>query len=77
MRLRCYKCCKIRLINFDRNQLPSDILEYFITQEDIVAQELMDMLLLNYLDKHDAGNTTAAALVKGGIDVVCAPVLHR
>ena len=56
---------------------PSDILEYFIPKEDIVAGGLMDMLLINYLDKHDAVNTTAEALVKGGVDVVCAPALHR
>jgi hypothetical protein len=30
----------------------------------------------NYLDKHDALNRTAAALVKAGIDVVCAGNLH-
>ena len=56
---------------------PSDILDYFISKEDIVAQGLMDALEINYLDKHDSTNKTADALVKGGVDVICAPKLHR
>ena len=56
---------------------PSDILDYFINKEDIVAQGLMDALEINYLDKHDSTNKTADALVKGGVDVICAPKLHR
>jgi hypothetical protein len=51
---------------------PSDILEYFLTKEEIVSQGLMDSLQRNYLDKHDAVNCTAEALVKAGIGVVCA-----
>ncbi len=56
---------------------PSDILDYFLSKEDILARGLMDSLEQNYLDKHDALNRTAAALVKAGIDVVCANNLHR
>lgn len=56
---------------------PSDILEYFLSKEEIVAQGLMDALERSYLDKHDALNRTADALVKSGVDVVCAWNLHR
>jgi hypothetical protein len=37
----------------------------------------MDAMQLNYLDKHDAVNRTAEALVKAGIGVVCAWNLHN
>jgi hypothetical protein len=37
----------------------------------------MDAMLLNYLDKHDAVNRTAEALVKAGVGVVCAWHLHK
>jgi hypothetical protein len=47
-----------------------------MTKEDIVSAGLMGALEQNYLDKHDALNHTAAALVKAGIDVVCAKNLH-
>ena len=56
---------------------PSDILEYFLTKEDIVKSGLMDKLQLNYIDKHDSLNLTAEALTKAGIAVVAAPNLHR
>ncbi len=56
---------------------PSDILEYFLTKEEIVSRGLMNDLERNYLDKHTALNRTADALVKSGIDVVCASNLHR
>ena len=56
---------------------PSDILEYFLSKEDIVKSGLMDKLQLNYIDKHDSLNLTAEALTKAGIAVVAAPNLHR
>jgi len=56
---------------------PSDILEYFLPKEEILSQGLMDALLRNYLDKHDAVNHTADALVKAGIGVMCAWHLHK
>ncbi len=56
---------------------PSDILEYFLSKEEIVSQGLMDALERSYLDKHDALNRTADALVKSGVDVVCAWNLHK
>jgi len=56
---------------------PSDILDYFMPKEEIVAKGLMDAMLRNYLDKHDAVNRTADALAKAGIGVVCAWNLHK
>ena len=56
---------------------PSDILDYFMPKEEIIAKGLMDAMLLNYLDKHDAVNRTADALSRAGIGVVCAWNLHK
>ncbi len=56
---------------------PSDILDYFMPKEEILKQGLMDAMEQNYLDKHDAVNSTADALTMAGIDVVCAWNLHR
>ncbi len=58
-------------------QHPSDILEYFLPKEEILSQGLMQSLERNYLDKHDALNRTAEALVKAGVGVVCARYLHK
>ena len=55
---------------------PSDVLEYFLSKDEIEAKGLMEALQVNYLDKHDALNRTAAALVRAGIAVVAAPLLH-
>jgi hypothetical protein len=55
---------------------PSDILDYFVPQSEIEAKGLMPAMLTNYLDKHDAVNRTAAALLRAGIGVVAAPLLH-
>ena len=55
---------------------PSDILDYFLSKKDIEKLGLMDHMERNYLDKHDAVNRTAGALLKAGIGVVCAENLH-
>ncbi len=55
---------------------PSDILEYFMPKEDILEKDLMADLERSYLDKHDALNKTAQALIKHGIGVICAGRLH-
>ena len=55
---------------------PSDILEYFLTKDQVLSMDLMDALTRNYLDKHDAVNKTAEALVKAGIGVIRASRLH-
>ena len=59
-----------------KREHPSNILEYFMTKEDIINQGMMETLELNYLDKQDAVDNTAAALMKKGIDVICATKLH-
>jgi len=55
---------------------PSDILDYFLSKEEIETKGLMPAMLTNYLDKHEAVNRTADALVRAGIPVVAAPLLH-
>lgn len=49
---------------------PSDILEYFLTKEEILKSDLMPKLELNYLDKHASVNRTAKLLIKNGIPVI-------
>lgn len=56
---------------------PSDILEYFLTKDQIEQAGLMPALETNYLDKHHAMNLTAQALLKAGIGVVAARNLHQ
>ena len=56
---------------------PSDILDYFMPKAEVLSQGLMDAMQLNYLDKHDALNRTAEALVKAGVGIVCAWNLHK
>ena len=56
---------------------PSDILDYFASKADIVAQGLMPAMEQNYLDKHDAVNATAVALTKRGLSFIAARNLHR
>lgn len=55
---------------------PSDILEYFLTKDEILEKGLMEALERSYLDKHDALNRTAAALIKAGIGVKPASKIH-
>lgn len=56
---------------------PSDILDYFMPKKDITSKGLMPKLLINYMDKHDALNDTAAALTKKGLVFLAAQNLHR
>jgi len=56
---------------------PSDILEYFLPKKDILAQNLMQKLTANYLDKHDSMNRTAKALTERGLTVIPAQHLHK
>lgn len=60
-----------------RREHPSDILDYFLTREQIEQAGLMPDLLTNYLDKHHSMNLTAQALLKAGIGVVAARNLHN
>ena len=56
---------------------PSDILDYFLSKEEIEAKGLMPRLERNYLDKHDAVNRTARALTEKGLAFIAARSLHR
>ncbi|MDW7738948.1 MAG: hypothetical protein SCJ97_02670 [Bacillota bacterium] len=56
---------------------PSDILDYFRAKEEIVESGDMELLLANYLDKHEAVNRTARALTEKGMSFKGAPNLHR
>lgn len=60
-----------------KREHPSDILDYFRDKAEIEAAGEMDLLLRNYLDKHDAVVRTADALTANGISVVAARNLHR
>ncbi len=54
----------------------SDILDYFISENVIEAAGAMEALQRNYLDKHAALNHTAADLIRAGIGVKAAALLH-
>jgi len=54
----------------------SDILDYFISKNVIEAAGAMAALERNYLDKHEALNHTARDLVKAGIGLRPASLLH-
>jgi hypothetical protein len=56
---------------------PSDILEYFISRDDINKQGLMPLITQNYLDKHEAINNTAKALTENGLSFIAARHLHH
>ncbi len=56
---------------------PSDILDYFRDQAEVLASGEMEALENNYLDKHDAVNRTARALTENGLSVVAARHLHH
>ncbi len=60
-----------------KREHPSDILEYFLTKEEIEARGLMPYLERNYLDKHAAVNRTAAALTENGLSFIAAGNLHH
>jgi len=56
---------------------PSDILNYFLTKEQIAEQGIGDAMLTNYLDKHNALNHTARALTESGLSFIAAQNLHH
>jgi hypothetical protein len=55
---------------------PSDIFDYFVSQEEAERDGLMPLLERNYLDKHAAVNRTAEELTRAGIGVCAASLLH-
>jgi hypothetical protein len=54
----------------------SDVFDYFLARETVLAEGLMPALEGNYLDKHDAVNRTAEELVRAGVGVRAASLLH-
>jgi len=56
---------------------PSDILDYFRSKDEVCKTGEMDLLLMNYLDKHAAVNRTAVALAREGLSFVAATKLHK
>ena len=61
----------------EKRKHPSDILEYFLSKEEIAKKNLMPALEQNYMDKHAAVQRTAEGLLKRGIPVAGAPALHH
>ena len=55
----------------------SDILNYFLTKEEIEELGIKEAMLTNYLDKHNALNNTAKALTENGLSFIAAQNLHR
>lgn len=55
---------------------PSDILDYFMTKEELKDAGVWDDLLLNHLDRNDAVNTTARILTENGLSFIAAERLH-
>ena len=56
---------------------PSDILDYFMTKDEVLAKNLMGAMEQNFLEKHRAVNRTADALTRAGIAVIPAWNLHK
>lgn len=56
---------------------PSDILDYFMSKEQITEAGIWEGLEINYLDRHISINNTAKALIKTGTDVIAARNLHH
>ena len=54
----------------------SNILDYFLPK-DKINSDLMNLLLQNYMDKHQAVNHTAKALTEHGLSFVAAKNLHK
>ncbi len=60
----------------EKREHPSNILEYFLSKQEILDNGLMESLKTNYLDKQDSVNLTARALIKSGTAVIAAKNLH-
>jgi len=55
---------------------PSDVFDYFVARDEAERDGLMPLLERNYLDKHAAMNRTAQDLMRAGIGVRPASLLH-
>jgi hypothetical protein len=56
---------------------PSDILDYFRDQSEVIESGDMPKLERNYLEKHNALNHTARALTEHGLSFIAARNLHH
>ena len=56
---------------------PTDILEYFMTKEEIKSQGLWEFHRINHLDRYRAVNSTAKALTENGLAFIAARKLHQ
>ncbi len=61
----------------EKRDHPTDILEYFMTKEDIEEAGIWEALRVNLLDRYDAVNTTAKALIENGLTFIAAKNLHH
>jgi hypothetical protein len=61
----------------EKREHPTDILEYFMTKEEIKSAGIWDDLRVNLLDRYDAVNTTAKALTENGLTFIAAKNLHH
>jgi hypothetical protein len=61
----------------EKREHPTDILEYFMSKEEIHEAGIWDDLRVNLLDRYDAVNTTAEALTKNGLTFIAAKNLHH
>jgi len=60
-----------------KREHPTDILDYFLSKDEINEKGLMPALIQNYMDKHEAINNTARALTEKGLSFIAAPLLHH
>lgn len=56
---------------------PSDILDYFLTKEQVTEAGIWEHLLQNYYDRQTAVNNTAKALTEKGLSFIAAQKLHH
>jgi len=61
----------------EKREHPTDILEYFVSKEELIEAGLWDYLRINHLDRNDAVNSTAEALTKNGLSFIAARNLHH
>ncbi len=61
----------------EKREHPTDILEYFMSKEEIKEAGIWEALRINLLDRYDAVNTTAKALTENGLTFIAAKNLHH
>ena len=61
----------------EKREHPTDILEYFMSKEEIKEAGIWEALRINLLDRYEAVNTTAKALTENGLTFIAAKNLHH